>query len=623
MAFSTHDQVPDSPTNVFATLNVLDAESATLSNGNLAATINTGPNNSTTIIPSSGTWYWEVYITDHTNIYIGIQKIETQESGYSQDAVAVNNVGNVYYDASYQNKDALPSIATGDIISVFWDIDNKKIWFAQNGQFYDATGTTHPTLTLAQVASGVNGYDYSSNIPNSAKPFFGSSATSAGIICNFGQDSSFGGNKTSGSANATDSGGIGDFYHSVPSDAKALCTANLPDPDIDPAVDDLPEDYMKAVLYTGNGTTQSITSVGFQPDLVWIKERNDSSSHQWFDSVRGATKRIESDNTSYESTISGVTSFNSSGFSLGSHTASNQSSINHVAWCFRAGGSPSGSTSTTGSAKRINSSGTQDDTSCSALATAATSAGASNVITPTLMSINQKSGFSIVKYSGNSTSGATIPHGLISAPEFVIIKNLTDSVSAKWGVFHKDSISSGVLYLDDTAAAASADTNVFNSLNASTISTINTITIGNYNGANGNGDEHIMYCWHSVSGYSAFGSYTGNGSTDGPFVYTGFKPAWVMVKMTSNGFTYSSWVIYDNARKPYNPTALPLHANSSVEEGKRSNGDALTESNSAIDFLSNGFKIKNNFTESNRSADTFIYAAFAEMPFRYSATNAR
>ena len=250
-------------------------------------------------------------------------------------------------------------------------------------------------------------------------------------------------------------------------------------------------------------------------------------------------------------------------------------------------------------------------------------AGAS--VTPSAMSVNTKAGFSIVKYIGNNTAGATIPHGLSSAPEFVIIKNLTDSVSAKWGVFHKDSISSGVLYLDDAAVAASADTNVFNSLNASTISTINTITIGNYNGTNGNGDEHIMYCWNSVAGYSAFGSYTGNGTTNGAFIYTGFKPAWVMIKVYSSTLTgstpdYFSWSIYDNARKPYNTNHSPLYANYAVPENYRGNettttgGDALH-----LDFLSNGFKLRNGGSEVNPASTSYcIYAAFAEEPVPYA-----
>jgi len=590
---------PDSPTNTFATLNVLDAESATLSNGNLAATINAGPNNSTTIIPSSGTWYWEVYITDHTNIYMGIQKIETQESGYSQDAVAVNNVGNVYYDASYQNKDALPSIATGDIISVFWDIDNKKIWFAQNGQFYDATGTTHPTLTLSQVASGVNGYDYSSNIPNSAKPFFGSSATSAGIICNFGQDSSFGGNKTSGSANATDSGGIGDFYHSVPTGAKALCTSNIQSNlAIDPAEDDLPENYMKSVTYSGG--SQSIT-VGFRPDLVWIKNRGSTFSHILSDSVRGDGKFLTTNGSgAEESDSSKFNQFESNGFSVGSH--SGVSSSSQIAWCFRAGGSPSGS-----NIYMKNDVGYTSSTSDKATVFG----NASNyTITPTSASIGTKQGFSIVKYtspddSGGAVSTATVPHGLSAAPDFIICKNLDTSYN--WDIYHSSVNYSGIF-----TTAAINSRNAFGTINSNIFTTKDTFT-------HHDDDEYIAYCFTSIPGFSAFGSYTGTNHQDKGYRSLDFKPSFILIKdVTSSG----NWAMFDNQRGPINPIDHCLLADSAAVETTSTTSSGQNQ----IDFLSNGFFIRCDNANSkmgNVTGNTYLYAAFAEMPFKYSATNAR
>lgn len=622
---------PDSPTNTFATLNVLDAESATLSNGNLAATINSGPNNSTTIIPSSGTWYWEVYITDHTNIYMGIQKIETQESGYSQDAVAVNNIGNVYYDASYQNKDALPSIATGDIISVFWDIDNKKIWFAQNGQFYDATGTTHPTLTLSQVASGVNGYDYSSNIPNSAKPFFGSSATSAGIICNFGQDSSFGGNKTSGSANAQDANSIGDFYYSVPSGAKALCTANLPDPDIDPNANNIPKNHFDIFTYpaSGSSTQQFAHGFSFTPDLLWIKNRSSSSGSHWiYDRVRGLTsfdltsgKGLSSASTGSEGgdvalgaiiddTTTSVTYDLSThitirdGNSAGVDTYNvNYPGHNYVLWAWKAGGAPTADNTATSGAMTANSVSV-DGT----LQSSYTPSG-SPTIYPTRMSVNTKAGFSIISYTSNpsSTSGITdtLPHGFTSAPELIIIKQRNSSND--WMCWHKNLSTNYNLNLNGTGTQFSASGGGIRTPNA------NTIDIGGSLAVNSSwsntAQKYICYAWHSVAGYSAFGSYTGNGSTDGPFVYTGFRPAFVMIKKTDGA---TSWWIVDSARDEYNPTKKYLIADTSVEE---SNGtDYIT-----ADFLSNGFKIRNISNAFN--SGNHIYMAFAEQPSKYS--NAR
>lgn len=609
---------PDSPTNTFATLNVLDAESATLSNGNLAATINAGPNNSTTIIPSSGTWYWEVYITDHTNIYMGIQKIETQESGYSQDAVAVNNVGNVYYDASYQNKDALPSIATGDIISVFWDIDNKKIWFAQNGQFYDATGTTHPTLTLSQVASGVNGYDYSSNIPNSAKPFFGSSATSAGIICNFGQDSSFGGNKTSGSANATDSGGIGDFYHSVPTGAKALCTSNIQSNlAIDPAVDDLPEDYFKCVKYNGvsTGGGNFAVPVGFQSDLIWIKRRNNGNSHNLFDSVRGFDKWIISDfsgaernNTSNNSGNSKISTVNSSGFTVhDNHNAEVNdgtagSASQYISWNWKAGGAPSGS-----NIYMKNDVGYTSSTSDKATVFG----NASNyTITPASASINTKAGFSIIKYlspddSGGAVSTATVPHGLSAAPDFIICKNLDTSYN--WDIYHSSVNYSGIF-----TTAAINSRNAFGTINSNIFTTKDTFT-------HHDDDEYIAYCFTSIPGFSAFGSYTGTNHQDKGYRSLDFKPSFILIKdVTSSG----NWAMFDNQRGPINPIDHCLLADSAAVETTSTTSSGQNQ----IDFLSNGFFIRCDNANSkmgNVTGNTYLYAAFAEMPFKYSATNAR
>ena len=593
MTFNTHDQVPDSPTNNFATLNSLDAEATSLSDGNLDAGINNGPNNSTTIIPLSGTWYWEVYIRDHTNIYMGIQKIETQATGYSQDAVAVNNTGNIYYDSIYQNIDALPNITTGDIISVFWNIDNNMIWFAQNGQFYDATGTSHPPLTLSQVANGVNGYDYSNNIPYRAKPFFGSSAPSAYITCNFGQDSSFGGRKTSGSAYASDANGIGNFYYQPPTGALALCSANLPKPSTDPNNNESPDNYFKTISWDGTGSPSQDINVGFWVDFIWVKRTNGGDHHYLYDITRTENDHLESDNDNPEGTDDYGLDFVDYGgkIQVESNKYFNNSGNSFVAWCWTAGGAQVNATNPY--AKNGN------------LYSSLNSAGIpTGQLTPTRMSINTQSGFSIIKYDGTSGTNTRVPHGLSSTPELIIIKNL--AYSSHWVVGSEYMTSwRYAMNLSEPNQEVNYGYNVFRSDPNSSF-----FYLGYSVEAKHPSFHYIAYCWHSVPGYSAIGKYTGNGNSDGPFIHTGFKPALVITKR-SNG--NGQWILEDNERNPINPVDNVLYANDQNQAGTTSN---------TIDFLSNGFKIRHSaWSDQNGTSATIIYMAFAEQPGKYS--NAR
>jgi len=578
MAFSTHDQVPDSPTNVFAVLNSLNKITVngaiSISNGNLYVAYEASANGASFAVSSikSGLWYFEATKTSGTYYGVGLHD------------GTMNN--------SYINTISWNDTSNG-IIGILADMNTNTIYSYVNG-----------SIVSSETAS----------IPNDLRYFSIGVWSSGGVgrgkcFANFGQDPTFGGNK-SPSSTYTDANGIGSFYYQPPTGAKALCTANLADPDIDPAVDDLPEDYMKSVTYSGG--SQSIT-VGFRPDLVWIKNRGSTFSHILSDSVRGDGKFLTTNGSgAEESDSSKFNQFESNGFSVGSH--SGVSSSSQIAWCFRAGGSPSGSTSTTGSAKRINTSGTQDDTSCSALATAA-----SATITPTLMSINQKAGFSIIKYGGSSASSSTVPHGLGKAPEMIIIKNLDSS--DQWVVYHKSVASDAetdYLVLDTTAAAVDNAT-VWND----TAPTTQVFSIGQGGSVSESNENYIAYCWHSVAGFSAFGSYTGNGSADGPFVYTGFKPALIWIKCTSDStITHTSWSIYDNAREPNNEMNKPLYANQSAPEGERGNG-TTDATDIKIDFLSNGFRILTDKEELNDDGETYIFCCWAEMPSKYAATNAR
>jgi hypothetical protein len=327
---------------------------------------------------------------------------------------------------------------------------------------------------------------------------------------------------------------------------------------------------MDATLYTGNGGTQSITNVaGFKPDLVWNKQRSAVRYHDIYDSVRGVTAELSSNSTDQEQTISGVTAFNSNGFTLGSNDRSNVSAGTYVSWQWQAG---QGSTSS-------NTNGT---------------------ITSTV-SVNASAGFSVVTYTGTGAN-ATVGHGLGVAPQMMIfkIRNAVDG----WGVYHVSIGNTQSLNFESSSAAATSNTYWNNTSPTSSV-----FSLGTWGRVNNTSNTYVAYCWTPIAGYSAFGSYTGNGSTDGPFVYTGFRPKFVMVKCSSSDLSGGAhWAIEDSSRSTYNAADAILYANLSNAEG----------SGEPVDFLSNGFKIRNTVARWNSSGATFIYMAFAESPFRNS-----
>ena len=327
-----------------------------------------------------------------------------------------------------------------------------------------------------------------------------------------------------------------------------------------------PSEYFNTKLYTGNGSTQSITGVGFQPDMVWIKDRGiDGDNHQIYDAIRGTTKSLQSNNTNAEITFaSGLTAFDSDGFSLGSEDQHNGSSDPFVSWNWKANGA--GVSNTDGS------------------------------ITSTV-SANTTSGFSIVQFTGTGAN-ATVGHGLGVAPHQVVVKRL-DGAGFQWMVFNKDVGNTYYLNWDDDGAFGGPSNNYWNSTDpTSSVFSVNTDT-----GMNASGGTYIAYCFANVKGFSKFGSYVGNGNADGTFVYTGFKPAFVMIKNTSAA---ENWYILDNKRPSYNTNNYYIKPNVSDVEG--------TSTSLATSLLSNGFKIENSDTSMNTSGQTYIYMAFAEQP---------
>jgi hypothetical protein len=379
-----------------------------------------------------------------------------------------------------------------------------------------------------------------------------------------------------------------------------------------------------------------------QPDFVWDKLRSGANSHRLFDAVRGVEKALYSNLTNIETTETGtLTSFNSDGFSLGTNSETNTNTSTYVAWQWKANGA--GSTNSNGTAKSSsvtvdsgtdtvtwNSHGMSDgqkigffaatmpgglsagtlyyvrDAATNTFKVAASSGGAAIDITSngttvtahttltSTVSANTTAGFSIVKHI-NSGAPATIEHGLGVAPKFII--NKVYDRTENWRVYY--GISNKLMQLNTTSAEAT-DTNVWNNTNP----TSNVFSIGTYWSS---GDDVISYCFAEVPGYSAFGSYTGNGSTDGVFIYLGFRPRYVLIKRTN---TTENWHVMDTSRNPYNYMDLSLYPNLSNAE--------VATSGHAIDFVSNGIKMRNSNTGYNASGSTYIYAAFAESPFKYS-----
>ena len=352
-------------------------------------------------------------------------------------------------------------------------------------------------------------------------------------------------------------------------DYKALCTTNLPAPLVTK-----PNTVMDVSLWTGNGGTQSITLPGgFSPDFVWVKARSNAQDHYLFDVIRGGAGILRSNTTGAESTGTTYLSFDTSGFSSLNGLSSN--GYTYAGWCWDAGSS----TDPNNTAGSITSS----------------------------VRANPTAGFSVVTYSGSS-SGSTVGHGLGVAPAFIIGKSRNNS--SEWSCYHQSLGNGQAIILNTTAAAGGTST--WNS----TSPTSSVISLGAAYSVNYPGYTHVLYCFAPVVGYSSMGSYVGNGSSDGPFVYTGFRPRWVLLKLSSS--SGGDWALYDTARGPYNLNTPKISPDSSAIEDDTTLWGG-SPSSYGLDFLSNGFKLRNTAGGShNGSGFTYIYAAFAESPFNYA-----
>ena len=698
--FASTDVVLDSPTNNFCTINSVREStvyngSVTFSEGSLQS-VDAGTTYSlhwtSTFEMTTGKWYWEIlaHTMGGSSANIGICNEAHKVAAYGTGVFYGNDgkrnavtffTGTTSYGDSYTN---------GDIIGVAFDADNETVTFYKNNSSQGAVGSVLTTANggyFAAVGDGQN-------------------ATTYKYVANFGQDSSFAGNKTA--QGNTDANGVGDFYYSPPSGYLALCSSNLNDTTISPNQNEQADDHFNTVLYSGNGSnSHQITGVGFQPDWVWLKPRSDADNHVLFDSSRGALKSLHSNLTNSESTDSNaLISFDSDGFTLNDWNNINENSQTYVSWNWRCGGTAPTKTykvkvvadSTdyghgTGSNKYqffksdgttgfgtngvdldlqeggtyvfdwsdttaqghplrfsltndgTHSNGTsagseyttgvvKDDSAYKTTITVASGVASlyyycanhsgmgAEVRTNTtfgstnfdgeVLSVTQNNsdaGFSIATFTGSSASNSTfsVGHGLGSTPKMIIAKQR--NLASGWSIYHHKIDSSApqgyYILLNDTGARVSSSTAWGNTAPTSTV--FSTYTSGFW----GTSAEIVAYSFDEVEGYSKFGSYTGTGSTDGAFVFTGFRPAFVMIKRT-NGT--GEWFIMDNKRIGYNGANYRLLANQNLVEYTGSNSNI-------INILSNGFKCKVVSDNHNGSGLPYIYMAFSEMPFKFS--NAR
>ena len=658
--FVTGDAVKDSPTNNFCTYNPLNANKnrgqASFSQGNLRMTSTSGNRGFTTgTIKAQGKIYFEVLNKSNSG-FVGIADI----TGSNHQSLDFYN-GTPRIDGSAQSNTG--QFSSGDIMGVKVDIDAKSIEFFKNGSsVFSATYTTD--------------VEY---FPFIEDP---SGGRSTDAIANFGQDSSFAGEKTA--QGNTDANGIGDFYYSVPSGYKAICSANLPDPTIL-----LPNKHFGTLLWTGNATVRTISDtsqVNFTPDWVWVKSRSAGHDHQLTDSVRGSSKALAANlseqeidwDVLYSGNNKGMGDYVNGGFILdddGNNARYNQNSQTYVAWNWNAGDtdgktyavtvvSDSGnkyrfdgfgtsavtldlaeggtyvfdwsdssaqshpirfsttSDGTHGGGSEYTTGVTKDDSAYKTTITVAASAptlyyycqnhsgmggaintnstlGSSNFdgSIQSVAKVNASAGFSITRYTGTAAN-ATVGHGLGVKPDSVILKRRTGGDS-DWMVFHKDLGNTKNIRLNTTSSQYTTS-NIWNN----TDPTSSAVNIGTSSAVNGNGSTYVMYCFSEVASFSKFGSYTGNGSSDGTFVFTGFKPAFVIFKYASGS---AQWNIRDIARDTDNPTEKYLLPSDSGAEGTSSH---------EIDFLSNGFKHRGTGSAFNSNGGTYIYLAFASSPFK-------
>ena len=591
------DVVKDTPENNFSTWNSLFrggeqsssiSASSTLSEGNLQVSVPTNSYMGNTFRPTSGKWYCEIYLKTRGSVNGEIDYGWLQATTYS-GATAHGGVANkwgayyhgyaaaryvLYDEASQLGSDITYEIAQGDVLQLAWDIDNAKGWIGVNNTWYRTNASD------GNPSAGSNeAFSWTADEAQNLQVYVANGTSTDVHVANFGQDSTFAGS-ISASGN-TDANGY-PFKYTPPTGFLALCSANLPEPTISPNKSSQADDHFNTVLYTGNGSTTQNINIGFNPDWVWIKSRSSGSGHHSLvDSSRGdialnsnqtiAEYSVDAFNFKTDNTID--VPYYANDYSMNTNTAT------YVAWNWKANG---GTTTT-------------NDASATGVGTI-----------DSVYQANTTSGFSIVTWSGTGSAG-TIAHGLGAVPKMIVVKT-RDSSSNSWIVYHHEMGASpeDLRMFWDSNDASGTSTDNFNS----TAPTSTVFSVGDISATNGGSNTYLAYCFAEVEGYSKFGSYASNNSSDGVFVHLGFRPAWLMIKLASA--SGEDWHMFDNKRATYNVMKARLIGNGTAQENTN---------DEIIDFLSNGFKLRDNNDGYNGSSKTYIYMAFAENPFKYS--NAR
>jgi hypothetical protein len=557
-----------------------------LDKGNIRFRGDTGGTSSITSSLSmpSGKWYIEVYAENNpaggwptlgllkTSTISIMQDVSNYQAYTSATAPnrseIVGTNGNINAFGSTSGASVGGSAWTsGDILQIAVDIDAGKWWFGKNNTYFNsgdaAAGSgqvdtfTAGTPMVVWVAS-YNGSSY--------------------MYINAGQDSTFSANITAG-GNA-DANGFGDFKYAPPTDFLALCSGNLSvSDDIDPAQtdDNYPGKQMSSVSWTGTAGSKAVTGVGFAPDLVLIKSA-DQAGQDWciFDTTRGVQKLLEPSATTIEETNSNsLTAFGTDGFTVGSDNRVNGNAFLMTAQCWKANGGTTASNS-------------EGD------------------ITSTVQA-NTKSGFSICTYTANGSANQTWGHGLSAKPDFIMVKKR--SATSTWTVYHSSLGATKYLYLSSTASVYTGSEMWNNTEPTSSLVTVN----NNGNTNSPNGATFLSYVWHSVEGYSKFSSYVGSGNADGPFVNLGFMPRCVWIKRTDSS---AEWAVYFwNDTSPNTSYVSlkrnPLDSRLTFDDGSMNNGEP-------VDFLSNGFKIRDTDAILNADGGNYVYMAWGSVPFKYN-----
>jgi hypothetical protein len=502
-------------------------------------------------LPLSGKFYWE-----YTNTATAILANQRAAVGFayatstSPRGSGTNYFGGVTGDQTYLGfNGSTPSgiyatWTTNDVIGICVDCNSGNYWYTKNG-----------TSIYGDPVSGINPVGNLTGGASLYLPTFGNIANAGGYeftgYVNFGQRP---------------------FNYTPPTGFVALNTYNLPTPTISNGAT-----QMAATIYTGTGVAQNINNtvngISFQPDLVWVKARSFAYSHRLANSITGATNYLDTAQTAAQFTDAGnsVSSFNSNGFGVGTYVSANNNTTTYVGWQWKAS---------------------------NAAAVTNTSGSISSQV-----SANPTAGFSIVTYTGTGAN-ATVGHGLGIAPSMIIVKDRSGA-GQNWGVYHSSLGNTGGLALNLTNSLITASGWWNNTSPTSSVFSLGGSTGSDWFTTNKSGDTYVAYCFSEIAGYSKFGSYTGNGSADGVFVYLGFRPRFLLYKQSSG---VNAWVIVDSSRNTSNIVQNLLFPNLSNAESTVG----------VLDFLSNGFKLRNAGSGTNGSGETIIYAAFAENPFRNS-----